>query len=286
MDESGPAVNTHVVILAQGEQKRLPHLVEPKQMLRLPACNNTPILYRTLAQLSHLAEPYRDGVGKYRGTYADITIMSVDIVAWLPLSERILTDDLPLRREVYMTTGTSTLPDPGNSSLKGLSRYLTSIAHREPADRTVVLLGDVVYSWACMRALFEDGVAWRFVGTKDISESGGELWGIAWTKGDHAARVHECIKRAMERHPSFSAYQPGQLRRILWETLAPSIAGLGVSDHRAVIADAAERGALALPWYRAIDDYTMDIDVPKHLDDLARLSRAAADDDKENGLAW
>ena len=283
-------MHTRVIILAQGEQKRLPNLIEPKQMLRLPACNNTPILYRTIAQVAKFCpvlEPH---------TWD--RAWQVTVVSWFPLSEQIMRDKLPVAvpRDRAMSMDTATLPDPGNSSLKGLSRYLTQMTaagYPEP-PRTIVLLGDVIYSWACMKALMAVGAdipgtrspPSRFVGTSDLSESGGELWGFAWTHGSAARSVHECIVRAMNRHPSFQAYQPGQLRRILWETMGPSVAGLSVAEWKRVVADVAENGPRALPWYQAIDDYTMDIDVPKHLEALHELSDKASADDKENGLVW
>ncbi len=274
-------MNTHVIILAQGEQKRLPNLVAPKQMLPLPACGDVPILYRTLAQVARLC-PELTPLTWDKG-------WQVSVVCWLPLSEEIMRASLPpqIVRDRAMSIETATLPQPGNSSLKGLARYLTQRAaagYDEPG-RTIVLLGDVVYSWACLRELFAEAKS-RFVGTSDISESGGELWGFAWTRGTAARSIHECIVRALNRHPSFQAYQPGQLRRVLWETMAPSVAGLTATDWKGVVADMAENGATALPWYRAIDDYTRDIDLPKHVEEIGALSIAARDDDAQNGLAW
>src|SRR5262245_64258905 len=57
-----------------------------------------------------------------------------------------------------------TLCAPGNSSLKGASGYL-ELRPQLPADgdddrRTVVLLGDVVYSWACLQAIFLLSETW------------------------------------------------------------------------------------------------------------------------------
>ena len=270
---------TNVIILAQGEQKRLPNLVQPKQMLRLPACADTPILYRTLAQVSMLCPELAPH------TWTTGTLVSV--VSWLPLAEQIMRDTLPVAKNRAMSVEAATLLDPGNSSLKGLSRFLAARAcESDRWERTVVLLGDVVYSWACLRALLDyqlDGC--RFVGTRDLSESGGELWGITWKDGRPASGIDDCIRRALARHPSFQAYQPGQLRRILWET---PIAGNRSEDPRInmVLAELAAYGATALPWYKAIDDYTRDIDVPKHLETIDTLSEAACADDKENGLVW
>lgn len=283
-------MNTHVIILAQGSQKRLPDLPVAKQMLPLPECNNTPILYRTLRQIWHVME----GIN-IRADRSD----RVTVVTWPDLETKLRLTPVPVPMMVTgigglpvvkpwpiewsFYTGTDTLDDPGNSSLKGIARFLqreqTRRARRwsftpqgvppaEPEwERTIVLLGDVVYSWACLRAIFVEGGT-AFVGTGDLSTSGGELWGIVWGAYTESMMV-EALADALGKHPPFTEYQPGQLRRWLW-----------AFDERWKQPDGAR------PWYQAIDDYTRDIDTPEHVKMLPELSLAASTDDAFNGVTW
>lgn len=281
-------MRTFVVILAQGSQKRLPELTVAKQMLPLPACNNVPILHRTIRQVWALLAP----------TMTEGSPNRISVVTWRELSEQIATYGIPIvpvgtpnwidglhhqiTREAANTLDVAmryhpmvkTLPDPGNSSLKGIAEYLR---HAQIVigqyDRVVVLLGDVVYSWACLRAIL-DGTHWHmgFVGTSDLSRDGGELWGLSWEKTAEEPMLHS-LSDALARHPKFTEYQPGQMRRWLW--------AFDEFMHR-------EFGQAMEPrnWYVPIDDYTRDIDLPEHVKQLGALSEHAAADDRENGVAW
>lgn len=247
----------HVIILAQGQQTRLPELGHPKQLLALPRAGGVQILARTLVILRELSP------------WANVTV-----VAKNELAASIATSCYWESHE---------LADPGNSSLKGVSRYLD---HRrdlmnlgalefEPS-MTTVLLGDVVYSWDCLATLLltpgPAGLA--FVGTSDLSESAGEIWGIQWLPSADAAMT-DWLKRALRRHPPFPAYQCGQLRQWLFT------ARRAMQDELRSV----ERGNAAVPFV-AIDDYTKDFDVPADLELLEDVSRAAADDDAQHGLRW
>lgn len=243
-------MKTHVIILAQGSQSRLPELPVAKQLLTLSACDDIPIMYRTVRQIEAIC-PHA----------------YVEIVTWSEVARRLVSDGFlgPFIYEGRHRRVITTLSDPGNSSLRGFAKTLGDpLLARNRPDQTVCLLGDVVYSWDCLRAIVgTDRI--RFVGTSDLSNSGGELWGFSWTY--HAnAQIKDALEHALERHPKFDAYQPGQMRRLLWalrcdETPLP-------------------------PFYRAIDDYTRDIDLPEHLDLLVELSRAARADDEKNGVIW
>ncbi len=261
-------MKTNVIILAQGSQKRLPNLPVAKQMLPLPHCAGVPIMYRTIQQCWMLTRATE--VGEPADACSQITV-----VTWPPLAEQISSAKTsvigPHRPAVR------TLADPGNSSLKGIERYLRTFAGEVVsfnADRTIVLFGDVVYSWACLGAIFA-GSHWHFgfVGTSDLSTSGGELWGIQWMRpAQH--NMLECLNAALKKHPPFdSNYQCGQMRRWLW----------AVDDTmRAMLGPAFE----PRNWYKAVDDYTRDIDLPEHVDLLAQLSYEAMADDLTNGVTW
>lgn len=248
-----------VVILAQGTQKRLGHTFGPKQLLPLAACAGAPILERTLRQLSRFPEALSATVVTWTDT-------------WAQLQSRTLVDGV---RHVE-------LADPGNSSLKGIARYLEQwdsterqhgVIHRGPSDRVIVLLGDVCYSWKGLNALLLASTEHGFVGTRNLSESGGELWGVAWMRKFEDQMLTD-LRDALLRHPPFEdEYQPGQLRRWIMGWRRGSLVER---------VDRLRRSGL----YFDIDDYTMDVDLPIHIPKLAEASVLAREDDSMNGLTW
>ena len=253
-------MTTEVIILAQGTQKRMGPGACYKQLLPLPACNGVPILVRTLIQL---------GVRR----------LSVTIVTWSPIMRAM---DVPyaeiepwraiLRARPLPNVHHVELETPGNSSLKGISRYL-ELRGTEHRFNTIVLLGDVVYSWKCLDALFALSATSGFVGSRDVSESTGELWGLAWAHNQEP-RMLDDLRDAVLRHPPFEdEYQPGQLRR--W------ITGMRRGELALHVASLTHKGR-----YIAIDDYTMDVDVPSHIPKLGPASVAAAADDALHDLTW
>lgn len=258
--------STHVIILAQGQQTRLPALKMAKQLLRLPVCNDVPIIMRTLCQLATLG-------------HTIITVVCAgDLKQTLGLGT---TGDVLRQTGMLPSLSLYELGDPGNSSLKGLQRYLDTqidggLICADPAFQTTVLLGDVAYSWHCLQSILSVNGQRRnmaFVGTPDLSRSGGELWGLSWNAQSHGF-IQLAMRNALLKHPPFDdTYQPGQMRRLLWsvnELLAP---GWDHGDFRPV-------------WYQPVADYTRDIDLPEHVDGLEYLSMRAAADDLEHGLDW
>lgn len=255
-------MSTHVIILAQGTQSRMGDSTGglPKQLLSLPACGNHPILLRTLRQLKALHHHH------------------ITVVAWPEIHKALYSWDGPPSVARHLTMFDAvTLPDPGNSSLKGLARYLEQLeltVRATKPDRTIVLLGDVVYSWACLRALMDPAVSYRFVGTSDISPSAGELWGVSFDLPGTTPVMLEALRQALAAHPPFEAYQPGQMRRWLWAVTRYVSLGQWTQP---------PKGA---DWYHAIDDYTMDVDLPEHVEKLDIVSSEAALDDREHGVTW
>ena len=266
-------MTTEVIILAQGTQQRLGMQHGYKQLLPLHACGGVPNLVRTLALVRRQSPSARITLVSWRALVVGVS----DVL--MPVSEENET-----RRWVTRAIDNHIeLPDPGNSSLKGIARYLEhrgrgEILASNGPDATIVLLGDVVYSWACMGALWAASLTWGFVGTKDLSSSGGELWGVAWSHRHPSADQHmmASLRDALLRHPPFNdEYQPGQMRR--W------ISGIrrgSLEDHvRRLAADG---------HYVATDgnDYTMDVDLPHHIPILDSASRQAAADDARHGIVW
>ena len=246
-------MDTEIIILAQGNQARMGKDVGYKQLLPLQDCANTPILCRTIRQV-------RSYTGGNQAT--------IRLVAWNQISA------LATHASRNLNVTRVELDDPGNSSLKGLSRWFDRrdwIGTALP-QRTIVLLGDVVYSWACLDALWTLAETYGFVGTPDLSSSTGELWGVAWSYAENAF-MRQQLREAMSHHPPFTAYQPGQLRRLIAGGVRGEIAG-HVGAHR------------RLSHYVDIADYTMDVDVPEHIPFLIPASTLARDDDAAHGMSW
>ena len=254
-----------IVILAQGSQSRLPDLTIAKQLLALPECGHIPIIGRTLHQIALLApdcgnvtvvcgRTIRDHLGRFRASIYG-------------------------RHGVQLRIADHELPDPGNSSLKGIRRYLERANRTRalPGNDIAILLGDVVYSWECLHEILMAASNGRIVGTSDLSRLGGELWGIAYP-GRLAAEMEQLLDRALAKHPPFEdTYQPGQLRRWLWEI---------DTQNGIAIPDGSSPSTGARPYFRAIDDYTRDIDLPEHVAMLPQLSKLARNDDAEHHLRW
>lgn len=244
------SANYEVIILAQGTQKRLRGILTPKQLLPLPACGGAPIMVRTVSQL----------------LLAGVSLEEITIVGWSKLADHAAWRESKPR--------IVELPDPGNSSLKGIARYLEDQAVRSAGARhTIVLLGDVVYSWACLRAVLNQARTYGFVGTEGLCSGGGELWAVAWSRDSEDAMIMS-LRDALLRHPPFDdEYQPGQLRR--W------ITGFRRGDLKDHVAKGIGSGT-----YWPIDDYTHDIDLPSDLVLLPELGTLAARDDDDNELSW
>lgn len=298
------SVRTHVIVLCQGTQRRLSGIRTPKQLLTLPAheamhAPNTKILTRTLMQVFTYLGGVGVNVNPFGPRYNDhhVTVVTwPDVAEYLqdhPVTIPYLRRDAKNWMEFAFAPSISVLPDPGNSSLRGIDRYLSlaSVDKSEPyefdgreisysplrspewPDRTVVLLGDVVYSWACLRAIFRGCPAssdLAFVGTPQLTHEGGELWGLMWNRSTDNL-VQQALAAALKCCGDAEAeeYQPGQLRHWLW---ALDLNENPLGQYR--------------PWYIPIEDYTVDIDLPEHLVNLAAASLEAVNDDRENGVVW
>lgn len=234
-----------VVILCQGKQTRMEGLSHPKQLLGLHCPKNgrtITILERTCRQVRH-----------HMGPDVHITVVAdqVKFASAIDYCDRVVD-----------------LVNPGNSSLKGLHRYLASgyaAGHRD--DATLVLLGDVVYSNGDMGLITTSELsALSFLTTHDLSPSDGELFAVWWPARDHRV-VMDTLDDAMQKHPPFhDTYQPGQMRRLLW-------AARERSDRRNMY----QFNSYA---------YTRDFDTTEQLIHLASIADSAWVDDIEQEMPW
>lgn len=255
-------MSTHTIILAQGDQKRIPELKIPKQLVRLPACGNVPLLNRTVRQVYHHSpfEPVN-------------TANTIVVVGWPTIADHFEVCPVELK-DTRVRPGVCTLDNPGNSSLRGFATYWDlSFGHawRKREGRAVVLLGDVCYSWMVMHELYDVRRDCVFAVSSDISPSGGELWGIAWNS-IAGPDMGAALRHAMMNHPTQTIYQPGQMRLWLWEL-----------EKRYALAESVRYVTDSMEG-----DYTADIDLPKHttVEFLGALSERAAADDAAWGVTW
>lgn len=226
-----------------------------RQLAALPACGGVTLLTRTLTQVQRM------GIAE---------VSAISVVASAELVQRWGHREETAGRASGTPPFWLTLAEPGNSSLKGAARYFEFRGDLRPADRTIVLLGDVVYSWKALGLI--DGLSHTrgFCGTADLALDRGHLWGVAWSQYRHDAMLAS-LRDALLRHPPFDdEYAPGQLRR--W------ISGFrrgDLADHVAVLQRSGN--------YAPVDDYTCDIDQRTQLDAVSEL---AAADDQAHGLLW
>jgi hypothetical protein len=261
----------HVIILAQGQQSRLPDLLIAKHLLEIPHTGEI-ILKRTLRLVSEIAPtaaitlvaPMSTAAALGRSGYKSVSVDAGD-------HELIFVDDhRPGAFQEPAWRGRRlidvfTLRDPGNHAVAGLQRYLRARDFVE--DQTVVLLGDVIYSRAALTAILTgtareadpvfDGVT--FVGTPDLTGGGGELFGIRVS-----GKRRDVLLADLPRSSSaFTAYQPGRLRELLWELQKRNRISWDLRVHRQAP-------------YIPISDFTTDIDTPADLANLPELGKLVA----------
>jgi len=118
------------------------------------------------------------------------------------------------------------------------------------SDRTVILLGDVVFSLRVLWAALSCTWPTTFVGTSTLTPTQGELFAMSFT-----GSVHDYLKRLLRDMPCRRAghqnYQPGHLRNLAFEMMKHGAKHIG------------------------IDDYTDDLDEPKDLETLPELKHKA-----------
>lgn len=294
-------MSTNVIILCQGQQTRLPMLDGPKQLLPLVGCNGATLLDRTLRQIDTLMASDRESIVNVIGGEPFRRHLSNKYTPPCP-------SDLGNSRRIRHIE----LASPGNSSLLGVFEVLrlrdqwwlrdyfeyehikdgSTCGRADKIDKTVVLLGDVLYSWRCLASLlahdrYQEKIL--FVGTHDLSTSGGELWGVAYSMSAHM-KMMEYAAAALVKHPPFEDYQPGQLRRWYWaarngrtvaQMLSPAAPAMEFTPGRYFLACGGDPSEVP-----DVRDYTMDVDVPEHLMLLEEASFKASHDDFKHGVTW
>jgi hypothetical protein len=199
-----------------------------------------------------------------------ILVVGGDVIqrAVLPYPGSVVDDKPPGRLATGAQIGVLTLTVPGNSALAGLQQVLP-IGGPYSERRSIVLLGDVIYSRDAMGKILHSDQEMVFVGTPNLAADAGEIFAVAWGPAQ-AARVKHMIDQSCFEAPRFSAYQPGQLRRILWKAIG-------------YVPEPKHFGSylIAEKCFLPIDDWTMDIDTPADLGKIDQIDRYAMVEERD-----
>jgi len=224
---------TKIVIMAQGEQRRLAALGHPKHLLMV---GGELILWRTVRLV-------REFLG------ADVAITVIGLPAHAA-SCALLNVELV------------TLEDPGFCVLDGM---LAAQKHwGRDRDRTLVILGDVVFSRQALRAIVTDTRPLVFAGTTDVSRSLGEIFATSFVdRQDMLDALATCPCRVGHngrRTVHYPRAQGGHLRRLLWWAM-----------ERRQLRPIVQQHTWHPDLFQPVDDWTDDIDTPGDLTRLPEL---------------
>lgn len=236
-----------VIVMCQGQQRRLPNLTHSKHMLEV---GGEPILSRTLRLLAtHIGGASKCPV---------VVFGNKDLMPALQAGERA-----GLRSPLL-----AQFPAPGTCVVDGI---LAARAAWDWDGRTTILLGDVVWSSLALTAFLLDQRPLVFAGTPDISNSGGEVFGVSFTnEKEMTVLTMSCPCRKV----NFSIPQGGHLRRLLWHAQAQR--GLVAPDGQTWHPD----------LYLPITDWTDDVDTPADVARLPELGQRCLDEVRVTGWVY
>lgn len=252
-----------IVILCQGQQQRLPGLTVPKPLMRLQICRET-ILGRTLRLVRDLTP--RD---------SRILVVAGDTIRkdLLPFPSSSATSD---RGTLYHNAGglgVVTLTKPGSSTIAGLAQLLP-IGMPGSERRTIVLLGDVVYSRESLAKIVHSAEPIVFAATRDVTPTQGEVFAMTWSPGSAMTAQH-LIGRAYLEAPRHAQPDSDDLRLALWKhvdfTAHPKELGRRLIENDSFL---------------TITDWTQGFDTPEDLEHLAEIDQLASlEEDRYMDLA-
>lgn len=256
----------NIRLMCQGQQRRLRDLEGPKHLLDV---GGEPIVVRTLRLIRevlphgfHMQENALVTVHAPDGPYRD------DLEMFL--------SPHPFRQAVHgRADAILPLANPGICIVDGILAAADANAGWGTGyhGRQIILLGDVVWSRAALRAFLADERPVVFAGTPVLSPSEGEVFALGFD--DPQAMRNLCMSCPCRvdgsRLRGFRQQQGGHLRRLLWH--AQERAGLKVHP------------SLRRSWhesmYLPIEDWTTDIDTPKDAARLPELARLAALEERQ-----
>jgi len=138
----------HVIILAQGQQSRLPDLLVPKQLLEIPGTGET-ILKRTFRLLGDLAPGALVTLVGHYGLAEAVGVVYPTPTGFANADLRSFY--VPTLEGVSSSCTLCTLHNPGNHAVAGLQQVVRTGLQSVYEHAIVVLLGDVIWSRAALR---------------------------------------------------------------------------------------------------------------------------------------
>lgn len=245
-----------IVIMCQGQQRRLADLGHPKHLLKV---GDQTILGRTVSMLFHVDQALRQAG---RETALDI-VGPPELGSAVGHASHPMIGRGPLDRE-----------SPGNCIVDGLLATRKLWAN-DVHGRTVILLGDVVWSRRALAAVLSDPRPIVFAGTSALSASQGEVFALAFDNSQAVVKLCETCPCRVDgtRKRTFPRMLGGHLRRLLWWTQA---------QHHKIPPNRSKQ-----TWhpdlYLPIDDWTMDIDDPADVARLPELARLIELEERDLG---
>jgi hypothetical protein len=232
-----------ILLMCQGQQRRLAKEIDHAK--HLLSIGDEPILRRTLRLLHEL------GVGDH-----------ATVIGRRELAEAML--GWP------MSTSWTNLTDPGMCIVDGILEALR--LNEDPQtgiypERTLILLGDVVWSRTSLAAFLADQRPVVFAGQSVVSPSQGEVFALGFDDPQAMKNLCETCPCRVDgkRQRVFKEQRGGHLRRLMWHYQ---------DMHRLRV-----HPSLRRTWnesiYLPVDDWTNDIDTPEDMATLPELARLA-----------
>lgn len=239
-------MKTQILILCNGQQRRLPMLPHPKHMLEV---GGEPIIERTIRLLYELQPG---------GAWA------AGVIGPAAFDAAIEQSRAQQPREEAWRISRFRAEDPGHCIVDGILAARATWHDPEfPVARRVILLGDVVWSRAALTKVLAETRPLVFAGTPVLTAAQGEVFALVFDNPQHVKNLCETCPCRMDgkRVRTFPHPRGGHLRRLLWHAQE-------ARGRFEAMGSQTWDPALYLP----IDDWTDDVDTP---DDVARLPTLA-----------
>lgn len=245
----------NIFLMCQGQQRRLAKLDQPKHLLEV---GGEAILKRTTRLLF-----YFDQFERAHGRETRLTVVG----------PRELVSAVGHASHAAIGAGVLHDRQPGACIVDGILAT-SRLWDYEGAGRTLILLGDVVWSKAGLGKFLADTRPVVFAGQSVLSPSQGEVFALGFDNPQAMKNLCSTCPCRVDgnRLRAFKHQVGGHLRRLLWhyqDLHQLRIPATRQSWHPSV--------------YLPIDDWTNDIDTPEDVLTLAELGRLAELEDRGDG---
>lgn len=267
LEATRPTPAVRVLIMCQGQQRRLPALKgSPKHLLPI---GDESILGRTLRLLAKLLPA---------STYTVTVVGPLQLATAVEAGAFTLVGAVAKPGSCVVTGIRAALEEtrwPGAVYIGDHDAALLAATRAGRGQRTVVLLGDVVWSEAALAKVLADRRPIVFAGTPVLSASEGEVFALGFDDPQGMKRLCETCPCVATR---YAQMQGGHLRRLLWHVQSKRGLRWKVAAPRGrppvtTATPPSERQTWHPDAYLVIADWTDDVDTAA---DVARLPTLAA----------